>query len=370
MIKRVEFDRKRKGTKRDESGKYIGYQVDITAQGKRLRPVFETRKKAEGYVEQVRLAAKLKRAGVRVHVSPPTVADLFDARIAQITNHAEKIRARRIFDRFLSLVQQGLKVTDVRKADFIKFKNSRLADGVKPETVNREMNPLSKAFTSAPDLFPDALDEYERPTIKRPEFKRKRRERIITPEEKDAILKYLYAPQGEETDAVYRNRIRIGRMFHIAYLLGMAYKEVAWAKKTDYDGTQFAFERAKTGNWVSFEFLPDEAHDVLRAAIADSDTDFIFTHTGSTPKNFYPRAEESGQSGRVGLGPGRRHYVSQRETFFCKSRDAAHGSEDSRIDDGTFRLYGRTLVHACNLRNKEKSIAIDVRQTRSERDIR
>ena len=69
----------------------MGYQADITINGKRLRAVFTSRKRAETYVEEAKFAAKLKRAGVGRAVNPPTVRELFNARLKKITDRAEKM---------------------------------------------------------------------------------------------------------------------------------------------------------------------------------------------------------------------------------------------------------------------------------------
>jgi integrase len=285
VIKQVEFEKQREGTKFDpEKGKWLGFQADITIAGRRIRSVFATRKKAETYVEEAKFAAKLKRAGAARAIDPPTVRKLFDARLKKIKVHSEKVRCRRIFNLFVSLLPKNAKITDVRPSDFTRFINAR--EGLKPETINREINPLSKAFSVATELFPD-LEDFEPPKIRRPKFKATRRERVVKAEEKDAIVANLYRPrEDKESEAKYRNRVRIGRMFEIAWYLGMAYKEVATLKKSKYDGESLHFTRAKTGAHITFEWLPPEVHKILRDAIADSDTEYVFTHSGSTPKNF------------------------------------------------------------------------------------
>jgi integrase len=323
VIKQVEFDKQREGTKFDPSkGKWIGFQADITINGKRLRSVFTSRKKAETYVEEAKFAAKLRRAGVGQLVDPPTVRQLFDARLKKIKDHAENVRCQRIFDLFVSLLPARAKVTDVKSSDFTRYMNAR--EGVKPETINREINPLSKAFSSAAELFPD-LEDYEPPKVRRPKFKATRRERVIKPEEKDAIVAQLYRPrEPKESEAIYRNRIRIGRMFEIAWYLGMAFKEVATLKKSKYDGESLHFIRSKTGAHIAFEWLPDEVHKILKAAIADSDTEYVFTHSGSTPKSFYYIMQKATEA--AGVDYGRDHGItfhSARHSFVSNAMQHA-----------------------------------------------
>jgi len=343
VIKQVEFDKQREGTKFDpEKGKWTGFQADVTVAGRRLRSVFATRRKADTYVEEAKFAAKLKKAGAGQPIDPPTVRQLLDARLKKITVHSEKIRCERIFDLFVSLLPKDAKVTDVKPSDFTRFMNAR--DGVKLETINREINPLSKAFSSAAELFPD-LEDYEPPKVRRPKFKANRRERVVKPEEKDAILTELYRPrEPKETDAVYRNRIRIGRMFEIAWYLGMAYKEVATLKKSKYDGESLNFIRAKTGAYINFEWLPPEVHKILQDAIADSDTEYVFTHTGSTPRRFYPIMQKAIED--AGVDYGRDHGItfhSARHSFVSNAMQHADlktvASMTGHSDDTTVMLY-------------------------------
>lgn len=287
-ITRVELTRKQPGSTYDKKvNKYITYRVSVRIGGKRIRQSgFTSRKAAETYVDSLRTKKAYSRLGMKSPANGSVRLEaFFNKRHDQITNHAEQVRARRIFDYFIELTG-NLHLNELRGSHIQIFTNARLNDGVKAETVNREINLLSGAFSRASQLFPEELEDFERPQIPRPKFKRKRRERIISEREKDAILEQLNK-RDNETDAEHENKQRIARMFHIAYLLGMAYKEVAQRKKTDYDGEQLRFVRAKTGTNVIFEWLPDEAHEVIRSAIDASDTEYIFTISGSTPKSFY-----------------------------------------------------------------------------------
>lgn len=339
MIKRVEG--KNKFARYDPKSKqYVCYRIDVRVNGKRLRSAFPTRKDAQDFIDAARSRQKNKRAGIKSVVRSPRVSELFAARLKEIKSKHEYARVERVFKFFQDLIGDP-KVTEVSRGDFQLFINNRT--GVKLETINRELNPLSKAFRSAPQLFPKELEDYEPPRVPRPKFKRTRREKIISTKEKDAILKHLYASQGDETVAEYENRIRIGRMFHLAYLLGMAYKEVATLKKSSYNG-ELIFIRHKTGNEVKFEWLPDEAHQVIKAAIASSGSDYIFTHTGSTPKDFYKVMRSAVEA--VGLVYGRENGItfhSARHSFVTAAM--AHtdlktvGSMSGHSDETMVMLY-------------------------------
>jgi integrase len=343
MITRIELARKRAGSSYDPKTKqYITYRVHVRVNGRRYRQSgFPSRKAAEAFIDGLRQKKAYIKAGLQVPVGRVRIETLFKTRLGQIPNKAEQIRAQRIFNYFVELTGNVF-VNEVRPVHIQKFINAR--GNVKPETINREINLLSAAFRRAPELFPDELDGLELPTIPRPKFKRKRRERTITIAEKDAILAALYSDRSNETEAEYQNRVRIGRMFHIAYLLGMAYSEVANLKKADYTGEQLSFIRKKTGNTVIFEWLPDEAKDVLDAAIGSSDTDYIFTHSGSTPKHFYQIMQKAIEA--AGLPYGRDSGVtfhSARHSFVTAAMQHADlktvGSMSGHTDATMVMLY-------------------------------
>lgn len=290
MITRTELNRKQSGSTWDpKSKKYVTYKINVRVNGRRYRQSgFATRKKAEEFVDALKLKKAFRKAGIQAPVGTIRIEQLLDKRRSLITNQAEKQRAARIFEYFLD--QHGNpEVNEVRSSHFQHFINARINDGVKPETVNREINLLSAAFRRAPEMFPDELEEYEPPKIPRPRFKRKRREKIITEKEKDRILKWFYRPQGKETEAKYNNRVRVGRMFELAWLLGLRYSEIASLKKPDFRAAErrLTVRRHKTSTTSEIEFLPDAVCNLLNDAVKASRTDFIFTHTGSSPKNFY-----------------------------------------------------------------------------------
>lgn len=278
-----------------------GYKIDVRVAGKRIRSSFPTKREAVEFIEAAKLRHKQKKLGIRAVTRSPRISELFRARIAKIPNHAEQVRAKRIFSMFQDLMLGDPFVTEITRGDLQLFINQRDA---KPETINREMNLLSKAFRSAPELFPKDLEDYEPPKIPRPKFKRKRRERIITEKEKDLILAFLYRPQEKETVAVHQNRVRIGRMVEMAWLLGLRYSEIAKLLKSDYnrEARTLRVRRWKTDTTTHFEFLPDVVCDLLDAAIAASATDYIFTISGSTPKRFYPTFREAVESAGLMYG--------------------------------------------------------------------
>jgi integrase len=113
---------------------------------------------------------------------------------------------------------------------------------------------------------------------------------VITESENTKILAHLYRDrEAAESDRKYQNRIRVARMWHLAWLLGLRYSEVTGLVKSDYNPESGTLRvvRWKTGNVTMFDDLPDEARELLEAAIEASTTDRILSLSGSTPTMFY-----------------------------------------------------------------------------------
>jgi integrase len=149
-----------------------------------------------------------------------------------IKNRSERVRAERILKYFETVSEYDLKISELGSNHLQSFINARTADGVKVETINREMNILSTALKTAGEIFPDRLIGYDAPRIPRPRFKKKGRTRVVTETEKDLIYNFLTVPRIQtETAKVFENRIRIARMFEISWLLGLRFGEVARLEK-------------------------------------------------------------------------------------------------------------------------------------------
>lgn len=292
-IKKVEFTYKKGDLRRDANGLYIGYQVDVRSAKKRHRNIFRTKREAEDFIDALKEQGVYRAAGMKKTAGKiPLVSEVFDRRLEQIKNRAEKVRAKRVFAAFLTVFEYPVDITAVRSSHFGLYINARLADGVKPESINREINILSSAISRAPEMYPAALEDFEAPKVVRPRFKQRRRERIITPDENTVILAWLYREQ-EESDRKYANRIRIARMWHLAWLLGLRYSEITHLLKTDFKGRTLRVVRQKTGNVTIFDALPDEAVELLEKAVASSETEYILSLTGSTPTTFYKILKEA-----------------------------------------------------------------------------
>lgn len=307
----IEYKKKRSGTRYNPDKKcYVGYRIDVWINNVRYRNKrFPTRKEAETYIDNLKLKNTYAKNGLSVprEREIPRVSEVFEQRLRLIKNKAEKVRAVRVFALFQSVIKYDLRITEIKQAHFQLFINERLADGVKKETANRDINTLAPAFNLAPEMFPETLADYQPIRIPRPKVNRRRgRTRVITEAEKNLICSFLRAPQTEkETDKVFQNRIRIARMFELAWLLGLRFGEVAKLQKKDFDFKQKTLKvrRWKTDGFTFIEYLPDFICHQIKKAIEESETNFIYTISGNYPKNFYKILQTAVES--VGLTYGR-----------------------------------------------------------------
>ncbi len=281
-ITRTEFKYKKPNLRYDdEANVWIGYRIDVRAGRKRYRNTFRTKGEAERFINELRSQtvygkAGLKFAGSDVH----RVSKLLAARLAKITDHSEKTRAIRVFAYFEGLLDHDLPVTAVKTMHFRLFINARTEDGVKPETINREMNTLASAFHKAEEMFPRELEGYEAPKIARPTVKKgKRPKHEITEAEAQALIKTI----GErQKDREYPQRVQsrpvIALMFELAWMLGLRIGETEKLLKTDYDRRKGSLRvvRWKTNDITTYDFLPERAVEIIKAAIGLSGSDVIF----------------------------------------------------------------------------------------------
>jgi integrase len=312
-IKKVEYSRRKGHLRYDGDRKvWLGYQVDVTSRGKRYRDTFPTRAEAERFIAAVKTRGSYAKAGLRSPAAQHIrISHLFAARLRQISNRKEQVRATRVFDTFRETIGEDARVDAIRSSHFQRFINRRTADGVAASSIDREINIISSAFGRAAELFPEALEDFEPPKAARPRYKQRRRERIITVAENDRIVADLRRPRDDdETPKVYENRLRIARMWEIAWYLGLRYGEIEKLRKTDYDGERLHVTRYKTQTVTVFDHLPAEVHALIREAIEGSSSDHIFSLNGSPPKDFYKILRDAATRAGLRWGSGHRDGIT------------------------------------------------------------
>ena len=286
-ITKVEFQNKKPHLRYDpDSKRYVGYRVDVRSRGKRFRPTFRTKGEAERFVDDLRARKVHQKAGLKYAPrSEVMLKQLFEARLRQLTNPKEVVRARRVFGLFESIFDYPPKVAGVTTADIQLYINERLATGVTPQTVDREVTILASAIYQATVLFPRDLEDFDPPKIARPKYKkRKRKKRIISEAEKDLIVASILSDRlPRENVARTVNRPVIARIFEMGWFLGFRLSEVLKLQKSDYNEADRSLRvrRWKTDTISTIGYLPDRVVAILTESAAESSSDLVFDLTCS-----------------------------------------------------------------------------------------
>lgn len=280
-IKRVDSDKRKKNHRYDNtSRKWIAYKIDVWAGKTRFRETFATKTEAERFVAELQSRSKYRKAGfASPNSSKLRISALFERRLKMIDRRKERINSETAFRRFSEVVGFDILVTEIRKAHFQEYINSRLAS-VSPATIRREMTRIAGAINDAEKMFPIDLEGFEAPKIVRPKVKRTHSaRRIITETEMNGIVSSILnsrLPNEQQTRT--KARPIIAAMFELGWLLGLRYSEILGIEKKNFNETEgsLLFVRQKTQTLTRMEFLPEQAIKVLKQTAAASDSDLIF----------------------------------------------------------------------------------------------
>jgi integrase len=356
-ISPVEYSKKQPGTRYHPERKvWIGYKVDVRVDGKRPRlGPFATRREAEDVLDGLRRKRQYSKAGLRppADATCPTVSRFLTARLEALETEAEKVRGRRVFQEFLESIASDPPVTEIRKSHFQTYINDKLAKGLKQSTVTREFAMVRAALNAADELFPEELEDFVPPRLVRKSKKRRRVVRhVITHQEMRAVADHLYRSRDPWS-------VRVGRMWEIAWYLGLRYGETLRLEKRRFNlaGRSLEANRWKTEDLTKFEELPDDLCDVIQRAIDDSPDDrFIFPHTIVYPNAFYDALRPAIEAAGLPYGRSRPEQVSfhsLRHSFVTRAAevsDLATTGSLSAHSDGTMVAY---YSHSSDAKRRE-----------------
>lgn len=263
------------------------YKLDIRINKKRVRRLFHTRSDAETVAYKLRHDSTLRRYGIRSISGSPELEDLIRRRCAVIANKNERTRAARVLKYLLALLPRGVQVSQVSAPDLQLYVERRIADGLQPQSVNRELNIIGATLHAA-SMFYVELEQWVAPRIPRPKQRKRRRERYIKDEEKEAILDWLKAPQrdGEDPQAVPA-RIRIGLMFEWAFLTAMRHGEI---NKLQWSDIQWRNQTVRVVDTKRDKYRYIPITPTMKAILderKDAKSKYVFTRSGNAPPNFY-----------------------------------------------------------------------------------
>jgi integrase len=285
MIKRVYSEKLKK--------KVWAYDVRIGGQRKRDSG-FEKREDAEAAVVKLRQEMKKKRYGLAPEPPPsaPAFSELIERRLSSIALKPERVRSKRVLEDFASLLPARIKVSEITTADVRLYVEKRQKENLVPQSINRELNIIAATLNSAASFYPQ-LEQWVPPKMPRPKQSKRRRERIISSEERNQILDYLLRPRklGEQLHA-YEARRKVGLIFQFAMLTGMRHGEINKLKWSDVDWEARTLKVVGTKTETvtpSVRYLPitETMMAILEERQKKSATDYVFTRAGNTGSKFY-----------------------------------------------------------------------------------
>jgi integrase len=370
MIKKFYSKRYRTGWKYDTGRKqYFSWGFDIRlSDGRRKRePGFLTQAEVEAALGRIRLAEKDIRYALPAPLEVPTVQELADRHVEQIANTREAVRARRVLNTLCGEVPKDLRVTKLLTPHLQKFAVRRQRDGLRPSSVDRELNIVSAMLHAAPDYFPD-LANWSVPKIPRPRRSKRRRERVISAEEITRVLTWLYSPQRyDETESQAAQRRNVGHVFHTAFLTGARKGELCKLRwdHIDWGAMVIQIVGTKTENrseqTVRYLKIIDTLAEILRERMGESEGVYVFTREGGEVTHYYRIL--AGACEAVGIAYGREMpggFVTHDARHTAVTRMLQAGRDLATIGSITGHADKTLILHYGHASTESRDKAMDV----------
>ncbi len=274
---------------------WVTYQLDTEFNGKRhVRRGFRTEKAAQDYHEQLKTQDRLIEIGYAQPIKFPSAAELFEKHTAAAETRNEKLRRKRVFKMFLKLLPPNATIDEIERKHFKDYADRRIESGVKPETADREITPISSALTNAKNYY-TGLDRWVSPVIYRPPVPNEGRDRVVSTEEFEKLIPYLLREKQEKElprSAFARNRA--GLILYFGLLTGLRHGEICRLEKQNFNRRDRSlkaerFKTKKSGiRWTTFKPLPDVQIEILeRAAGLYPNGIYFFSEKGKIHNKFY-----------------------------------------------------------------------------------
>lgn len=280
------------------------YRLDITLRnGKRFRRSFDKKSDAEAVYNKLRHDETARRYGLPTTMDRVFFSDLIENRLGALSG-PERTRAKRVLNGLLALLSPGLCVDEVNKASIQNYVEQRFNDGLKAQSIDRELNIIAATLNSV-DLYYPQLEQWRPPRMPRPKIIGGRRERLWSTGEIKAVLGELYAPRREEEQQQSAiARFRVGRIVQFCLLNGVRTGELAKIRKQDIDwhSRKIRIEQGKSGNVKMVGPLFDSALSILREFYQSSETEYVFFRGKNIPPKFYKTLKRACERAGVPYG--------------------------------------------------------------------
>jgi integrase len=265
------------------------YRVDITLRsGQRFRHSFDKKSDAEAVAYKYKHDDVARRYGLPTAAEQPFLSDLITKRLTAYRG-SERTRAERVFQGLANVLPKGICVDEVTKAGIQKYVEQRFNDGLKAQSIDRELNIIAAMFNSV-DLYFPQLEQWRPPKMPRPKIIGGRRERIWSDHEIKVVLGELRSPrrEGEQLQTVDA-RHKVGLIVQFCLLNGIRTGEMAQIRKRDinWQTRKVRIEQGKTGNVKVIGPMYERAMEILEECCEASKTEFVFFQGKNIPHKFY-----------------------------------------------------------------------------------
>lgn len=189
----------------------------------------------------------------------------------------------------VSLLPTAICVDELTKASIQVYVEKRQRDGLKAQSINRELNIINPMLNQV-DLYYPALEQWRPPRMPRPKVVGGRRERIWSDTEIKLVLGELYSPKRDDEQILTTHaRYRVGRRVQFCLLNGVRTGEMAKMCKSDIDweGKMVSILQGKSGNKKTIGPLGPKAMEILREFAGQSKTNYVFFHGPNITPRFY-----------------------------------------------------------------------------------
>jgi integrase len=244
---------------------------------------------------QTEQAFRQQAKKLSAHLPPvnTTLAELAAAYLAHVPAD-RRTRPTRVLTLWQSLLPVGLAVDQVETPHIQQYLDRRLADGLKPSSIDREVNIIAATLHAA-DLYFAHLRQWKPPRIPRPKYNKKTTRVVITPAQYRALCGWFFAPRDDgEKFVSFHARQRAGRLFRFMMLSGCRTGEATGLRPEDVQPEYARIEIRGTKTEAARRFikLTPYLQEVIDEQLAqnqllrnENDAGFIFVDSKRGSKN-------------------------------------------------------------------------------------
>lgn len=250
---------------------------------------WERKKDAEEVLSALRRKEREERFGLAPLINRPALRDLIEQRIPTLAEHAERTKATRVLNLWLSLLDRSIRIDEIDTPKIRLYVKRRQDDGRPASTINRELTIIAATLHQAGEFFSE-LAQWKSPKIPRLKEGKSRREKIITEDEYTRLITYLRrAPENLTYNQrnAYQARVRVSQIIQFAMLTAARHGEIVKLKWSDIDWERkkiLIFQK-KTGDFKEIPLIPSLI--ALLEARKPATGRFVFTGGGKIYKRFY-----------------------------------------------------------------------------------